>query len=115
MPCRAELRHSRSQLAPLAANLLTSATRAMADRRSALNQSSKLLLSLSYKSVLARGYAVIKDEAGNLVQDKAALSPGDAVAIEFADGAVGATIAGSPVIKKKPRPPSDGGTQESLF
>ncbi len=112
---RAELRHSRSQLAPLAANLLTSVTQAMADRRSALSQSSKLLLSLSYKSVLARGYAVIKDEAGNLVQDKSALSPGDAVAIEFADGAVGATIAGSPVIKKKPRPPSDGGTQESLF
>jgi exodeoxyribonuclease VII large subunit len=112
---RAELRHSRSQLAPLAANLLTSVTQAMADRRSALSQSSKLLLSLSYKNVLARGYAVIKDEAGNLVQDKAALSPGDAVAIEFADGAVGATIAGSPVIKKKPRPPSDGGTQESLF
>ena len=112
---RAELRHSRSQLAPLAASLLTSVTQTMADRRNALSQASKLLVSLSYKSVLARGYAVIKDEAGNLVQDRAALNPGDAVAIEFADGAVGATIAGSPVIKKKPRPPSDDGSQESLF
>jgi exodeoxyribonuclease VII large subunit len=49
------------------------------------------------------------------VHQREGLSPGDAVAIEFADGAVSATIAGSPVIKKKSRSHSDSGTQESLF
>ena len=112
---KAELRHSQSQLAPLASRLLASVTLSLGERRAALTQSGKLLVSLSYKSVLARGYAVIKDEEGNLVHQRAGLAPGDAVAIEFADGAVGATIAGSPVIKKKPRPQSDNEAQESLF
>lgn len=111
----AELRHSQAQLTPLAGRLLAGITQLVGERRNALTQSSKLLVSLSYKSVLARGYAVIKDADGNLVQQRAGLSPGDSVAIEFADGAVGATIAGSPAIKKKPRPPTDDGAQETLF
>ena len=112
---RAELRHSQGQLAPLSARLLSGVSAQLTEKRSALGQSGKLLVSLSYRSVLARGYAVIKDGNGNLVHGQAELRPGDAVAIEFADGAVGATIAGSPPIKKKPRPQADGDSQESLF
>jgi exodeoxyribonuclease VII large subunit len=112
---RAELRHSRTQLAPLAGRLQASILQGISLRSAALAQAGKLLTSLSYKSVLARGYAVIKDSDGHLVHQRAGLTPGDAVSIEFADGAVGATIAGSPAIKKKPRPPSDSDTQESLF
>jgi exodeoxyribonuclease VII large subunit len=84
-------------------------------RGAALAQAHKLLTSLSYRSVLARGYAVIKDASGNLVHQQAGLLPGTPVAIEFADGEVGATIAGSPVMKKKPRVQSDNDAQESLF
>lgn len=112
---KAELRHSRSQLGPLANRLLSSIGQSLMDRQSALAQSGKLLVSLSYKSVLARGYAVVKDGDGNLVHDRTGLASGDMVAIEFADGAVGATIAGSPVIKKKPRAQSGSDVQESLF
>jgi exodeoxyribonuclease VII large subunit len=112
---KTELRHSQSQLGPLSARLMAGISANLTERRAALNQSGKLLVSLSYRSVLARGYAVIKDSDGNLVHERAGLSPGDAVAVEFADGAVGATIAGSPPIKKKPRPQSDSGSQESLF
>ena len=112
---RADLRHAQGQLTPLTARLLGSIGQSLVERRAALNQSGKLLLSLSYKSVLARGYAVIKDAAGNLVHEQAALSPGDSVAIEFADGAVGATIAGSPPLRKKPKLPADPPSQESLF
>lgn len=112
---RAEMRHAQGQLAPLTARLMASITQSLGDCRAALSQSGKLLVSLSYRSVLARGYAVIKDGDDNLIHQRANLAPGDAVAIEFADGAVGATIVGNPVIKKKPRPQSDGGGQESLF
>ncbi|MDB5614869.1 MAG: exodeoxyribonuclease large subunit, partial [Devosia sp.] len=112
---KAELRHSQSQLTPLTARLLAGFVQNLSDRRAALTQSGKLLVSLSYRSVLARGYAVVKDAEGNLVHQRAGLSPGDAVAIEFADGDVGATIAGSPTIKKKPRPQVDTDSQESLF
>ncbi|MGV8832395.1 MAG: exodeoxyribonuclease VII large subunit [Devosia sp.] len=112
---KADLRHAHSMLAPLAARLRGGMASQMSESRAALTQSDKLLASLSYRSVLARGYAVIKDAEGNLVQQRANLSPGDAIAIEFADGDVGATIAGSPVIKKKPRPQSENDPQESLF
>tara|TARA_R110000868_G_scaffold122464_21_gene324511 strand:- start:1123 stop:2754 length:1632 start_codon:yes stop_codon:yes gene_type:complete len=112
---KTELRHAHSVLTPLTARLRASMALNLGEARAALTQSDKLLASLSYKSVLARGYAVIKDDQGNLVQARATLSPGDAVAIEFADGEVGATIAGSPVIKKKPRGQVDSDTQESLF
>ena len=112
---RTELRHARSQLGPLTARMRGGMALSLSEGRTALGQWGKLLGSLSYKSVLARGYAVIKDADGNLVQQRAHLAPGDMVAIEFADGAVGATIAGSPVIKKKPRDQQSGGTQESLF
>ena len=112
---KVELRHSQSQLIPLTARLLVGITQNLSERRAALSQSGKLLVSLSYRSVLARGYAVVKDAEGNLVHQRAALTPGDAVAIEFADGAVGATIAGSPPIKKKPRSQADSDSQESLF
>jgi exodeoxyribonuclease VII large subunit len=102
-------------LSPLATRLYAGMLQGLTQRGAALVQAGKLLTSLSYKSVLARGYAVIKDEEGNLVHQREGLKPGDAVAIEFADGAIGATIAGSPVIKKKSRPQSDPDRQESLF
>jgi exodeoxyribonuclease VII large subunit len=112
---RSELRHSQGQLAPLAARLLASIGQTMTNRRTGLQQAGKLLVSLSYRSVLARGYAVIKTPEGALVQQRESLLPGDMVAIEFADGAVEATIAGAPAVKKKSRPPSEDNSQQSLF
>jgi exodeoxyribonuclease VII large subunit len=112
---RAELRHSSGQLAPLTARLANSIRLTLADRRNTLTQSAKLLDSLSYKSVLARGYAVVKDAEGQLVHSKAALSPGDLVSLEFGDGSVDATVAGSPPLRKKAKTPSSEATQESLF
>ncbi|HEV7291520.1 MAG TPA: exodeoxyribonuclease VII large subunit, partial [Devosia sp.] len=112
---RAELRHSSGQLAPLTARFANSIRLTLADRRNTLTQSAKLLDSLSYKSVLARGYAVVKDAEGQLVHSKAALSPGDLVSLEFGDGSVDATVAGSPPLRKKANTPSGEATQESLF
>lgn len=112
---RAEIRHGQAQLSPLATRLYASMLQGLSLRGAALAQADKLLTSLSYRSVLARGYAVIKDASGNLVHQQAGLLPGTPVAIEFADGEVGATIAGSPVMKKKPRVQSDNDAQESLF
>ncbi len=48
----------------------------LTQRGAALAQAGKLLTSLSYKSVLARGYAVIKDDEGNLVYQRDGLKPG---------------------------------------
>ena len=53
--------------------------------------SNQLLAALSYRSVLARGFALVRDEQGHPVHAAAAIGPGARLDLEFADGKVGAT------------------------
>lgn len=61
-------------------------------KRRALDSHTKLLVSLSYHSVLARGYAVVRDRDGLMVRAAAGLATGTAIEIEFRDGRVGAEV-----------------------
>ncbi|WP_305989103.1 exodeoxyribonuclease VII large subunit [Roseibium sp. MMSF_3544] len=70
--------------------------------KSKLEGLQKLLKSLSYKDVLARGYAVVRDEAGHPVRSAAAIDPGAALSIELADGNIDA-VAMSESAAPKPR------------
>ncbi|MBI5261172.1 MAG: exodeoxyribonuclease VII large subunit [Bradyrhizobium sp.] len=56
-----------------------------------VDHSSKLLSALSYRSVLARGFALVRDEVGHPVHAADSVTPGTHLSIEFADGRVGAT------------------------
>jgi len=90
-----------------------------------LSQLAKLLESLSYRSVLERGYAVVRAEAGAPLTRAAMVTDGAALAIEFADGTVGATAdSGTAPPPKPPRPapkpkakapPPEPGDQGDLF
>ena len=53
--------------------------------------SGQLLAALSYRSVLARGFALVRDEQGHPVHAAASVGPGARLDLEFADGRVGAT------------------------
>src|SRR5258705_3694662 len=53
--------------------------------------SGQLLSALSYRGVLARGFALVRDEHGHAVHAAAAIGPSAHLTIEFADGRVGAT------------------------
>ena len=57
-------------------------------RRRFLDSQAKLLGSLSYQSVLARGYAVVRDGQGQAVRLARSVQPGADLAIEFSDGTV---------------------------
>jgi exodeoxyribonuclease VII large subunit len=57
----------------------------------ALERADKLLGALSYQGVLARGFALVRDGAGAPIRSAAAVSTGQALDIEFADGRVAAT------------------------
>jgi exodeoxyribonuclease VII large subunit len=89
--------------------------------RRQLKACSDLLESLSYHRVLERGYAVVRDAGGKAVAASAALAAGDAVSIEFADGAVGAQVTGAgparkPVeAKEKPKPATSDRRQGRLL
>ena len=58
-----------------------------------LDQYKRILESLSYKSVLSRGYAVIRNNKDAAISSAAQLGSGDAFSVEFSDGSVSAVAA----------------------
>ncbi|ENT53809.1 exodeoxyribonuclease 7 large subunit [Brucella suis F7/06-5] len=52
----------------------------------------RLMRTLSYESVLERGFAVVFDAQGKPVKQAAAVSPGDALSVRFRDGDVGVVV-----------------------
>ncbi len=92
------------------------------DRRDArLERAGQLLAAFSYRGVLARGFALLRDSEGQPLRSAAAISPGQKLDIELTDGRVGALAEGSrpielmaPVIRRRRRTISDPG-QGSLF
>ncbi|MBX9711122.1 MAG: exodeoxyribonuclease VII large subunit [Xanthobacteraceae bacterium] len=59
-------------------------------RRTRLSHIGQLLAALSYKGVLSRGFALVRDEEGHPLHAAADIGPGAALSIEFADGRVDA-------------------------
>jgi len=98
-----------SRLAPAAGRLIV-------ECRNRLDLQAKLLGSVSYQRVLARGFALVKDADGNLVRQADAVKPGDALLIELADGQIDANVSGAPAVpRRKPKSENTPGGQESLF
>jgi exodeoxyribonuclease VII large subunit len=81
-------------------------------RRSTIVAQDRILQSLSYRNVLKRGYALVRDATGAPVKAAAALSLNQAIAIEFADGSINAvtTEGGTPTppqpVKKRGEKPA---------
>jgi exodeoxyribonuclease VII large subunit len=65
------------------------------DRRRNLESIWKLANSLGHKSVLARGYVIVRDAAGKPLRVMEGLVAGDDVTLEFKDGNIGAKIHGN--------------------
>jgi exodeoxyribonuclease VII large subunit len=115
---------ARLKLDPVAPRLDPAFRRLLDQRQQSVASLGKLLNSLGYKGVLARGYALVKDAQGNLVRSSAGLAPGDAIAVEFADGEVSAVVGDgavppllpTPAKPKKPKPgPGSDDGQPTLF
>jgi exodeoxyribonuclease VII large subunit len=70
-----------------------------------VGHSGQLLGALSYRSVLTRGFALVRDEAGHPIHAAAGVGPGARLDLEFSDGRV-AAIADSdrPAASSKPKP-----------
>jgi exodeoxyribonuclease VII large subunit len=64
---------------------------AMRRQQARIAHTGQLLAALSYKSVLTRGFALVRDERGHAVRAAAAIGPGARLDLEFSDGRVGAT------------------------
>ena len=98
----------------IVAALFTRASRAMRVEimrgRAGLGRAEQLLTALSYRRVLERGFALVRDAAGEPLRAAASVPPGARLALEFADGRVGATADGvattAAVVRPAPRPPA---------
>jgi exodeoxyribonuclease VII large subunit len=97
-----EVAESRRTLDDRAARLRPAADRQVKQAEARLETPRKLLESLSYRSVLGRGYAVVRGPDGQPITQAAAASPGLAASIEFADGRRDAVF-GGPATGAKPK------------
>ncbi|MDQ0511254.1 exodeoxyribonuclease VII large subunit [Ancylobacter amanitiformis] len=102
-------RHARSRerLEGAHARLLPSFNRAGAERRRRLKALEQLMQALSYKGVLARGYALVRDAAGEPIHAARQIAAGQALEIEFHDGRLAAT-AGPAGASGEPPPAAPG-------
>ncbi len=79
---------SRERLNGLSQRNDRAATQVLRQSRSQLDSSVKLLDTLSYKNVLARGYALVRDGAGTPIHAASKVASGALLEIEFSDGRV---------------------------
>ena len=87
---KAQTERSREKLASLTLRAGSALAGDLSRRRALLLAQDRVLQSLSYRNVLKRGYALVRDEEGVPVKGAASLGPGRAIGIEFADGTVDA-------------------------
>ena len=121
------LERRRAEQAERAGRLAARMTRAyderLQSRRAELLSAWQLLGAMSYRGVLSRGFALIRDETGRPLRLAADARPAQRLEIEFADGKVGAIAGGRvgppltpPALlpRRRARPDRDEG-QGSLF
>ena len=103
----ARLERDRLLLSQAATRLPEALARAVDTQTRRLETQGKLLESYSYRKVLERGYAVVRDAAGHLAGAADAV-PGTVWRVEFGDGTADVTVGGPAAAKPKGKGPADG-------
>ena len=100
---RAQIDRGKEKVARLAASARRSADLHIRQRETRLKYVAQLLNALSYKGVLDRGFALVRDEHGQPLHAAAHVVSGQHLTIEFADGRVGATADGEGTTAATPK------------
>ena len=119
----AELARDKERVAVFWARSTRAIDNFIAKRNARVEHTDKLLKAFSYRGVLSRGFALVRDDRGHPLRTAASVGAGTRLDIEFADGRVGAMAEGtatpssaSPPITKPRKPDGgSGGGQGSLF
>ncbi|CAI8056411.1 Exodeoxyribonuclease 7 large subunit [Geodia barretti] len=93
----------------LAVRLGRAGRAALSERAARIGTAARLLESYSYRGVLARGFAVVRDQRERPVTSAAAVKPGAGLSLEFHDGRAAARATGRPKRRKAGRDEDDGG------
>ncbi len=111
---RQRLVQQRRRLASLSTSLAAAMRADVAKREARVGGLHQLLGSLSYKSVLARGFALVRDGDGRAIRSAAAMPPGQPIELEFLDGKARALAEGR-AAKRASREPKGKPVQGDLF
>ena len=118
----AQMGRSRDRLSGLSVRADAALKGTLGRNRAQLLAHDRMLQSLSYKNVLGRGYALVRDGEGQPLKAAAEVASGMMLSIEFADGSVDAVAGASdtppaPRTRKTPKPGPGSGppNQGSLF
>ena len=117
------LGRGRERLDALKARGVQALSNRVAVRRRLLDTQAQVLRTLSYQSVLQRGFALVRNGQGQMVRLAQGIAAGEALKIEFSDGVVAAEAtlstpgaAPDPSVRpSRPRSRTGGGGQGSLF
>lgn len=90
----------------LGGRLAPAMDRRVREGQSRLQSATGLLKALSYQGVLARGFALVRAGDGTPIHSIQGMWPGMDVSLEFADGAVGATIEKGTAPIRRPQKPA---------
>ncbi len=99
---QAELARREGALKQARSNLVRLGPQIVARRAERLLATTKLLQSLGYHNVLARGFALVRDAQGLPLRAAKGIEPGVRLEVEFADGRLGAVAEGADAGAKKP-------------
>jgi exodeoxyribonuclease VII large subunit len=112
------LRLNRERVAAVQSRMLRAQKSCDERRRDKLVSLAQLLGTLGYRSVLTRGFALVRDVNGRPLRRVAELDPGDRMSLQFADGYMPA-VAGEAPGRLRPAPRraarSASASQDSLF
>ncbi len=106
---RREIAGKRGEVQRMAGRLQPALGRGLKRLRDALREQTRVLDSVSYERVLARGFSLVTRADGGLVRSAGSVANGDALRLRFADGEVGVT-AGAPT-GAPPLPPAPASAQ----
>jgi len=119
---RTQIERARERTLALFARARLAATALLQNRAARVERAGRLLTAVSYRGVLARGFALVRASDGKPLHSAAAVTSGLQLSIEFADGRVRATADGPSAAAPMPtsapaKPPRRGGGegQGSLF
>lgn len=87
-----DLAQRRARLDALAQRLERAGSNLLERRRSRLDALAQHLAHLDPRGVLARGYSITRNAAGEIVRDARMLAPGDGIHVELHQGSVDATV-----------------------
>jgi exodeoxyribonuclease VII large subunit len=83
---RTEVKRGSQRMGELGARLKSAIAARTTALRRMLDAETKMLVSLSHRSVLARGFALVRDEGGQMIRQASAIGEGQRLELELADG-----------------------------